>query len=55
MAKKKTESPARPGSASGLQPGGTIPGGGPTKSAGSLGTGGGSTAGEPTGSKAQKR
>lgn len=38
------------GSASGLQPGGTIPGGSPAAGMGSLGTGGGSTAGAATGS-----
>lgn len=34
------------GSASGLQPGGTTPGGDPETSTGSIGTGGGSTAGQ---------
>jgi hypothetical protein len=38
------------GIASGLQRGGTVPGGGPGGSVGSIGTGGGSTAGSPTGS-----
>jgi hypothetical protein len=38
------------GIASGLQPGGMIPGGGPGAMMGSIGTGGGSTAGEPSGS-----
>ena len=32
-----------------LQPGGTLPGGGPGAGLGSLGTGGGSTGGAPTG------
>ena len=38
------------GIASGLQPGGTVPGGGPGTGAGSIGTGGGSTSGAATGS-----
>ncbi|ACL56301.1 hypothetical protein [Methylobacterium nodulans] len=38
------------GLASPLQPGGTRPAGGPGRSTGSLGTGGGQTGGEPTGS-----
>lgn len=33
-----------------LRPGGTRPGGGPVAGAGSMGTGGGQNAGEPTGS-----
>jgi len=37
------------GLSSGLQPGGTIPGKSPGASVGSIGTGGGSTAGAPTG------
>ncbi len=37
------------GVASGLQPGGTIPGGGPGTGMGSLGTGGNSTAGDASG------
>ena len=37
------------GAATGLQPGGTIPGGGPGTSTGSIGTGGGSTGNKPTG------
>ncbi|HEV2559572.1 MAG TPA: hypothetical protein VGU45_13160 [Microvirga sp.] len=37
------------GLSTGLQPGGTIPGKSPGASAGSIGTGGGSTAGAPTG------
>jgi hypothetical protein len=37
------------GAATGLQPGGTIPGGGPGTSTGSIGTGGGSTANKPSG------
>lgn len=41
---------ASPGLASGLQSGGTIPGGGPGNTEGSIGTGGGSTAGQDTGS-----
>ena len=40
------------GAATGLQPGGTIPGGGPGTSTGSIGTGGGSTAGQATGNAA---
>jgi hypothetical protein len=42
------------GVASGLQPGGTNPGGGPGTGAGSMGTGGGSTADEPTGAPKRK-
>lgn len=38
------------GSASGLHPNGTLPGGGPGRSEGSIGTGGGSTGGASTGS-----
>jgi hypothetical protein len=37
------------GLSSSLQPGGTMPGGGPGTGVGSLGTGGGQTAGQPTG------
>lgn len=37
------------GLSSGLQPGGTLPGGGPGASVGSIGTGGGSTGGASTG------
>jgi len=37
------------GTASGLQPGGTIPGKSPGASVGSIGTGGGSTGGKATG------
>jgi hypothetical protein len=40
------------GLASGLQPGGTLPGASPATGMGSIGTGGGSTANRPTGSKA---
>jgi len=44
--------PAAPtGLSSGLQPGGTIPGGGPPASVGSIGTGGGQTEGNDSGSK----
>ena len=46
--------PAQPGGAggvaSGLQPGGVRPGGGPAATKGGIGTGGGSTAGKPSGS-----
>ncbi|TNC72168.1 DUF2934 domain-containing protein [Rubellimicrobium roseum] len=42
------------GLASGLQPGGVSPGGGPGASVGSLGTGGGSTANEPSGDVADR-
>ena len=46
--------PAQPGGAggiaSGLQPGGVRPGGGPAATQGSVGTSGGSTAGKPSGS-----
>ncbi|WP_274425483.1 DUF2934 domain-containing protein [Chelativorans sp. YIM 93263] len=38
------------GGADRLQPGGTIPSGGPGAGMGSIGTGGGSTAGKPSGS-----
>lgn len=45
--------PAHPSSgnglSNGLQPGGTLPGGGPGASVGSIGTGGGSTGGAGTG------
>ena len=37
------------GLSTGLQPSGTLPGGGPGASVGSIGTGGGSTAGRGTG------
>lgn len=40
------------GLSSGLQPGGTLPGGGPGASVGSVGTGGGSTGGAGTGNVA---
>ncbi|MBB5712317.1 hypothetical protein [Sphingomonas xinjiangensis] len=40
------------GLSSGLQPGGTLPGGGPGASVGSVGTGGASTAGAGTGNTA---
>ena len=44
--------PAAPaGLSSGLQPGGTTPGGGPPTSTGSIGTGGGQTEGLDSGSK----
>ena len=46
--------PAQPGGAggvaSGLQPGGVRPGGGPAATQGAIGTGGGSTAAKPSGS-----
>jgi hypothetical protein len=46
-----THTPRNPGGlANRLQPGGTVPGGGPGASTGSIGTGGGSTGGAPTGS-----
>ena len=49
---EKPGAPASPGgAASGLQPGGTIPGGSPGTSVGSLGTGGGSSGGTATGSQ----
>ncbi len=41
--------PAADGLATGLQPGGIIPGGGPGAMVGSMGTGGGSNADTPTG------
>jgi hypothetical protein len=41
------------GLASGLQPGGTIPGGGPAAMEGSIGTGGGSDNDRPTGDAAK--
>ncbi|WP_210527931.1 DUF2934 domain-containing protein [Rubellimicrobium arenae] len=41
--------PGGGGLASGLQPGGIVPGGGPGATVGSLGTGGGSTGNAPTG------
>lgn len=43
------------GLASGLQPGGTAPGDSPGATAGSVGTGGGSTAGKATGNTAKAR
>ncbi len=43
------------GLSSGLQPGGTIPGGGPGTGVGSIGTGGGSTTGEATGTLGRKK
>lgn len=43
------------GLASGLQPGGSIPSGGPGTGVGSVGTGGGSTAARPTGTAAKSR
>ena len=42
------------GVASGLQPGGTAPGGQPGATRGSIGTGGASTAGEPSGNVAKR-
>lgn len=48
-----TEAPA--GLSSGLQPGGTVPGGGPGAGMGSLGTGGGSTAGKATGTAGRRK
>jgi hypothetical protein len=42
------------GVASGLQPGGTKPGGGPGAGEGSIGTGGGSTADEPADARKRK-
>jgi len=42
------------GLSSGLQPGGTIPGGGTGASVGSLGTGGGSTGGAATGTPGRR-
>ena len=46
-----THDPGNPGGlATKLQPGGTVPGGGPGASTGSIGTGGGSTGAAPTGS-----
>jgi hypothetical protein len=44
--------PTGNGLSSGLQPGGTLPGGGPGASVGSIGTGGGSTGGAVTGNVA---
>jgi hypothetical protein len=44
--------PTGNGLSSGLQPGGTLPGGGPGASVGSIGTGGGSTGGASTGNVA---
>ncbi|WP_137391914.1 DUF2934 domain-containing protein [Rhodoligotrophos defluvii] len=43
------------GQASGLQPGGRIPGGGPAAGMGSIGAGGGTTANAPTGSARRVR
>jgi hypothetical protein len=43
------------GLSSGLQPGGTIPGRGPGVGMGSIGTGGGSTAGEATGTPGRQQ
>ncbi|HEY8617330.1 hypothetical protein [Phenylobacterium sp.] len=45
------DAPSAPpsGLSTSLQPGGTIPGGGPGASQGSLGTGGGQTAGQDSG------
>jgi hypothetical protein len=48
-ARKPTAAPGTGGLSSKLQPGGTVPGGGPGASAGSIGTGGGSTGGAPSG------
>jgi hypothetical protein len=45
----EAQSSGSAGAATGLQPGGTIPGGGPGAIVGSLGTGGGSNADQPTG------
>ena len=42
------------GLSSGLQPGGTLPGGGPGASVGSIGTGGASTGGAGTGNVATR-
>ena len=42
------------GLSSGLQPGGTLPGGGPGASVGSIGTGGGATGGAGTGNVASR-
>jgi hypothetical protein len=48
--------PTSPGGiASSLQPGGTIPGGSPGAGLGSIGTGGGSTAGKASGNAAKTR
>jgi hypothetical protein len=44
---------AAQGLSTGLQPGGTRPGGGPGAGVGSIGAGGGQTADEPTGSLKQ--
>jgi hypothetical protein len=49
------DSDPRSGSATPLQPGGTKPGGTPGTSVGSIGTGGGSTAGKPTGNAAKPK
>lgn len=54
MVDEKEGAPSSPGgAASGLQPGGTIPGGGPGASTGSLGTGGASSGGTATGEAAK--
>jgi hypothetical protein len=55
VARSDTQGPDTPpphppsGVSTALQPGGTVPGGGPGASVGSLGTGGGPTAGAPSG------
>jgi hypothetical protein len=49
MPKSDAERGAVDGLATGLQPGGIIPGGGPGATVGSLGSGGGSNADTPTG------
>jgi hypothetical protein len=46
--------PVNVGLGSGLQPGGTLPGGGPGAGMGSIGTGGGSTANQSTGDAQRK-
>ena len=51
---KEAARPASPGgAASGLQPGGTIPGGGPGAGEGSIGTEGASSGGTPSGEAAK--
>lgn len=49
-ARKPTAAPGTGGLSNKLQPGGTVPGGGPGASAGSVGTGGGASGGAPSGS-----
>ena len=46
---KPKAAPGSGGLGNKLQPGGTVPGGGPGASVGSIGTGGGSTGGAPSG------